>query len=434
LSCKVHLWYKQGTLFTPHFNHFIFPRASNVPDSDTTPAGPAIPPRAFDDDDQIEESAPADRPAAREGLPSSYRMRADAHYVDWLASGPPGGREQMLDPRLISIADAVAAMAPVSDDAAMATLAESVKAHGLLQPLLVQSRGGQHTLIEGVDRLRAVIAAGLRKAPCVTYDVDDHKAKAIGEAARLQAHGGQLHVADVSVRTPSARLGDEGSIAVAKSLKTLALCADMVAADASSLSRTVATDLIRAEVWRSSCLLLAARAVQGDLTAASAPVPVRRLVDRVVKELVPEQRLRGFEVEPQIDVPDGTVIVGDEALLAAAIAGAVLATLPIVEGPDKVAGARLVLKVEAGAQTGASQTVTIELGQAASAAPDGWSSRAFDPTWTERPGGGVAALAMLSVRAIADLHKGRATASSAGRGTRVSFTVPAGLPARRAWH
>ena len=78
--------------------------------------------------------------------------------------------------------------------------------------------------------------------------------------------------------------------------------------------------------------------------------------------------------------------------------------------------------------------MTIELGQAASAAPDGWSSRAFDPTWTERPGGGVAALAMLSVRAIADLHKGRATASSAGRGTRVSFTVPAGLPARRAWH
>ena len=66
---------------------------------------------------------------------------------------------------------------------------------------------------------------------------------------------------------------------------------------------------------------------------------------------MPEQRLRGFEVEPEIDVPDGTVIVGDEALLAAAIAGAVLATLPIVEGPDKAPGARLVLKVEAGAQT-----------------------------------------------------------------------------------
>ena len=70
-----------------------------MPDSDTTPASPGIPAREFEDDEQTDESAPAERPAAREGLPSSYRMRADAHYVDWLASGPPGGREQMLDPR-----------------------------------------------------------------------------------------------------------------------------------------------------------------------------------------------------------------------------------------------------------------------------------------------------------------------------------------------
>ena len=149
---------------------------------------------------------------------------------------------------------------------------------------------------------------------------------------------------------------------------------------------------------------------------------------------MPEQRLRGFELEPEIDVPDGTVVIGDEGLLVAAVSGAVLATLPIIEGPDKTPGARLSLKVEAGAQSGANQTVTIELAQAAAGAPDGWSARAFDPAWTERPGGGAAALAMLSVHAIAELHQGRATASTAGRGTRISITVPAGLPARRRWH
>ena len=358
-------------------------------------------------------------------MPSSYRMRADAHYVDWLASGPPGGREQMLDPRQVSCGDAVA------DAAAIEKLAESIKTHGLLQPILVQSRGGHHTLIDGADRLRATIAAGLRKVPCITYDVDDQQARALAEAARVQ--GAQGNVPEVSGRTPAARLADEGSLVVARSLKTLALCADMVAADASSLSRTVATDLIRAEAWRSSCLLQAARAVRGEVFAATVPVPIRGLIDRVVKELVPEQRLRGFELEPEIDVPDGTVVIGDEGLLVAAVSGAVLATLPIIEGRDN-AGVRVALRVEAGAQTGANQTVTIELGQTTAGAPDGWASRAFDPAWAERPGGGAAALAMLAVRAIAELHQGRATASTAGRGTRISITVPAGLPARRAWH
>jgi hypothetical protein len=162
--------------------------------------------------------------------------------------------------------------------------------------------------------------------------------------------------------------------------------------------------------------------VQGEVSAASVPVPIRRLVDRIVKELSPEQRLRGFELEPEIDVPDGTVIFGDEGLLATAVAGAALATLALVEGPEKSQGLRLALKVEIGAQSGTSQTLTLELSQTAAGAPDGWSARAFDPAWIERPGGGAAALAMLSVRAIAELHHGRAIASAAG------------LPARRAWH
>ena len=172
--------------------------------------------------------------------------------------------------------------------------------------------------------------------------------------------------------------------------------------------------------------------MQGEVSATSAPVPIRRLVDRIVKELSPEQRLRGFELEPEI--PEGTMIIGDEGLLATAVAGAAMATLALVDGPEKSQGLRLTLKVETGAQSGTSQTLTLELSQTVAGAPDGWSARAFDPAWIERPGGGAAALAMLSVQTIAELHHGRASASAAGRGTRVTFTVPAGLPARRAWH
>jgi hypothetical protein len=242
----------------------------------------------------------------------------------------------------------------------------------------------------------------------------------LGEAARVQAAALDTTTAAQKV---SDRLTDVGSVAVARSLKTLTLCADMVISDASSLARTVAADLIKAEVWRASCLLQAVRAIRGDLVA-HMPVLVRRMIERVTRELVPEQRLRGFEIEPQIEIPEGSVVLGDENQLVTAVSGAILATLPLVEGTT---GSQFTLKVSA---VSAGQ-VTIDLLQATARAPEEWFVRAFDAGWTERPGGAPAALAMFAVQAIAEQHHGRATTAAAGRGTRITIAIPAGLPARR---
>lgn len=56
----------------------------------------------------------------------------------------------------------------IFDDAAISSLAESIKEHGILQPLLVQrDSDGNFTLIAGERRLRAARCAHIKKVPCI---------------------------------------------------------------------------------------------------------------------------------------------------------------------------------------------------------------------------------------------------------------------------
>ena len=52
-------------------------------------------------------------------------------------------------------------------------LADSIKQHGLLQPLLVRPLDGQYQLIAGERRLLAAKKAGLETVPCRVLDLDD---------------------------------------------------------------------------------------------------------------------------------------------------------------------------------------------------------------------------------------------------------------------
>jgi ParB family chromosome partitioning protein len=57
------------------------------------------------------------------------------------------------------------------DDATLAELADSIREHGLIQPLIVhQESNGQYTLIAGERRWRAAALAGLEEVPVVVKD------------------------------------------------------------------------------------------------------------------------------------------------------------------------------------------------------------------------------------------------------------------------
>ena len=59
------------------------------------------------------------------------------------------------------------------DDAALETLAESISALGVLQPIVVQRDGERYVLVAGERRLRAARRAGLARIPAIVRTVDD---------------------------------------------------------------------------------------------------------------------------------------------------------------------------------------------------------------------------------------------------------------------
>jgi len=59
------------------------------------------------------------------------------------------------------------------DPAAMDELTESVRVHGVLQPIIVRPLGGRYQVVAGERRLRAAVRAGLERVPAVVRDLSD---------------------------------------------------------------------------------------------------------------------------------------------------------------------------------------------------------------------------------------------------------------------
>lgn len=75
----------------------------------------------------------------------------------------------------------------VFDAEALGALAESIRRHGLLQPLLVRhAEDGGVELISGERRLRASIEAGLLSVPCVFTDADSEESAELAIIENLQ--------------------------------------------------------------------------------------------------------------------------------------------------------------------------------------------------------------------------------------------------------
>ena len=61
------------------------------------------------------------------------------------------------------------------DDSALQELSASIKASGVLQPVLVRRHGDSYQLVAGERRLRAAQLAGLEKIPAILKQVDDRQ-------------------------------------------------------------------------------------------------------------------------------------------------------------------------------------------------------------------------------------------------------------------
>lgn len=70
---------------------------------------------------------------------------------------------------------------------AIAALSDSIRQHGIIQPLTVRPLGGErYELIAGERRLRAATLLGMAEVPCVILEADEHESAALAIIENLQ--------------------------------------------------------------------------------------------------------------------------------------------------------------------------------------------------------------------------------------------------------
>lgn len=74
----------------------------------------------------------------------------------------------------------------VFNEEELAELAQSIKEHGIIQPLLVRQRGNTFHLIAGERRLRAAKLANLAEVPVIVRDIDDRETAILAMVENLQ--------------------------------------------------------------------------------------------------------------------------------------------------------------------------------------------------------------------------------------------------------
>ena len=105
-------------------------------------------------------AAPAREPAEPRSLPTEIDL-------DRLTPNPRQPRQQI-------------------DEARLDELAQSIRSHGIIQPILVRLVDGRHEIVAGERRWRAAQRAGLLKVPVVVRDVADSDLLAVALIENIQ--------------------------------------------------------------------------------------------------------------------------------------------------------------------------------------------------------------------------------------------------------
>lgn len=118
------------------------------------------------------------------GLPVTLKMRHDAHYIEQLTSfsGAAVGRMIRVDQIRPNPDQPRKALGDLGE------LTDSVRAKGVLEPLLVRfvSSEGFFYIISGERRYHAARAAGLREVPCIEKTVDEAETLEIALIENIQ--------------------------------------------------------------------------------------------------------------------------------------------------------------------------------------------------------------------------------------------------------
>ena len=357
-------------------------------------------------DSVVDEREPGGTPedsgrVEREGLPRSYRMRADRHYVDQLSSRS-GGQPVRNIPL-----EQFAGLEPLRETD-LGPLLQSIRALGVVHPLIVRRSGSAYIVVAGRKRLAAAQILRLPAVPCFVHDLDDAEAAAVARADNLTL-GSDHERADTSALDAAVRH------AIAEHLTTVRLCGNMLAGDG-PMKRS-ALDLATAHTWRASRLLDALELVANRPALPTRERPLAAVVDEVVSGFATEARMSGFSVRAEFVTGTSSSGINGHDVVAG-LSGALLATIPLVESvPD---GA-VVITITAAADG----ATLFHVAPGPAPVSSGLARRFFDETSSDRAGGWCAVAGALAAKAFAERHRGSASfeIGSDGRGS-IRIRVP----------
>ncbi len=351
-----------------------------------------------------DDSLLTDLPPVREGLPAGYRMRAEAHYVDDLSDRSVGPVIRMISTHAIQ-AD------PVRNRAELEPLVRSIATHGVLQPLLVRGDGPSYIAIAGRSRLEAAKLAGLTTVPCVIMSIDGAQADALAAADNLRC--GSTAEAEEESRSNGAIEAFRQNLR--RHMTTMQTAMSLSTGD-DAVTRRVGFDLAQANSYRAAWMVDAQQLVEQGPFRGTGTVAVATVIDQVRKALAPEFRLAGVALHATFADGVGSDSV-DEQVLGVGLTGAIVALLPIVELSD-----RPVIQIRS-ARLQSSTTVEVSCGNVSM--PRDWVRRAFDDSWTERPGAWEAQLGAASMKAAAERLGGEVSvATPANGGVALKLRIP----------
>ena len=222
-----------------------------------------------------------DRPF-REGLPPSYAMRHDRHYVDALDARSPTPPIRMLplgeiQPR------------PQIDEAGTSPLVESIRDVGVLQPILVRRATSGYELIAGSKRLAAATAVGLTELPCRVCDVDDGEARRLAEADDLRGLSEGSPGRPPTV--PLERQMSRGLAEIADSLGAALSCWDLSTQQPRRTYTPAVHELTRVEIQRAAWLALGLQVLTDRSVPTKTKCSLSGLLDRALAATRLERRL-----------------------------------------------------------------------------------------------------------------------------------------------
>jgi len=334
-------------------------------------------------------------PSIREGLPRQYQMRADRHYVDQLAqsAGVPV--------RMIPVNQLDAEPPDVA--LPLRPLIESIRLHGVVQPLLVRRHDTGYQVIAGRKRLTAAKTLQFTTVPCLVHDVTDAEAEALAAADNARI------VRSVERDPATALLGAVPLLSA--HLSGIAACAGLCGAGAGVLQQP-ALDLLKAHAWRAGRIVDALTLLANAHTAPPRARSIASIIDEVVAGFDVECRLANVTL--RVDVREVLSSAGlNDCQLAAGLAGAVMAVLPLVANTF-----RPTIVIQATNANG-NETV-IEVIQHSAPVAAHTVERFFD---SSQPQDAPAVIGALAAKALAEAHDGRAVFEALPDGSRLAITM-----------